>query len=200
MGASSRSGRTTARELLEELLAKDRQVVAACVDGRVVDLHTPIEVDPEVTVTPIRVNDDDALPIIRHSAAHIMADAVQQLFPGTKVTIGPATRAGFYYDFERSEGTFSEEDLGRIEEKMKTIAAGKHPFVREVVSRQQAHQLFADMGESYKRELIDAIAEGEEISLYRHGGDGSRWVDLCQGPHVPHTGFLKAVKLISVAG
>ena len=200
MAASSQSGRTSARELLADLLAKDRQVVAARIGDRVVDLHTPIEVPEGATVKPIRAGDEDALAIIRHSAAHLMADAVQQLFPGTKVTIGPSTRAGFFYDFDRAEGTFTEDDLSLIEKKMKAIADGKHPFVREVVSREAAHKLFADMGESYKRELIDAIPEGEEISLYRHGGPDARWVDLCQGPHVPHTGFLKSVKLTSVAG
>ncbi|HZO13499.1 MAG TPA: threonine--tRNA ligase, partial [Polyangiaceae bacterium] len=188
--SQNNGGRTTARELLAERLAKDPQIIGARTDDRVVDLHTPIPADSKVE--PVRSTDADGLAIIRHSTAHVMADAVQRLFPGTKVTIGPATRAGFYYDFDRPDGAFTEEDLGRIEEEMRGIIAGKHPFRRDVVTRDDAHQLFAKMGETYKRELIDAIPEDEEVSLYRHGAPGSEWVDLCEGPHVPHTGFLSA--------
>src|SRR5262245_43043967 len=199
MSSSPNSGgRVTARELLAERLAKDPQIIGARTDDRVVDLHTPIAADSKVA--PVRSTDADGLAIIRHSTAHVMADAVQRLFPGTKVTIGPATRAGFYYDFDRPDGAFTEDDLARIEEEMRGIIAGKHPFRRDVVTRDEAHQLFAKMGETYKRELIDAIPEDEEVSLYRHGAPGSEWVDLCEGPHVPHTGFLSAMKLTSVAG
>jgi len=189
----------TARELLADRLEKDKQIVGVLVDDTVFDLHTPLNLAEGAKVTPVRSSDEHGLKLIRHSTAHVMADAVQRLFPGTKVTIGPSTANGFYYDFDK-EGAFTEDDLERIEAEMKTIIDGKHPFVREAVSRNAAHELFAGMGESYKRELIDAIPEGEEISLYKHGGDGAQWVDLCEGPHVPHTGFLKAVKLISVAG
>jgi threonyl-tRNA synthetase len=189
----------TVRELLADRLAKDDQIIGAKIDDRIVDLHTPVDVDPS-KLRPIRASDPDGLEIIRHSTAHIMADAVQRLYPGTQVTIGPATQNGFYYDFDRRDGTFTEEDLVKIEEKMLSIVEGNHPFRRDVVSREEAHALFAGMNETYKRELIDAIPAGEDISLYRHGGPGSEWVDLCKGPHVPHTGFLKAVKLTSVAG
>lgn len=194
-------GRVTGRELLAERLEKDKQIVGVKIGDHVLDLHTPFDVPgDDQEVKPIRSGDPEGLAIIRHSTAHVMADAVQRLFPGTKVTIGPSTSAGFYYDFDKRDGTFTEDDLAMIEKTMQTIVGGKSPFTRNVVSREDAHALFADMGETYKKELIDAIPEGDEISLYRHGADDERWVDLCQGPHVPHTGFLKAVKLVSVAG
>ncbi len=189
----------TARELLGDRLDKDKQIVGVKVGGQLFDVHTPLPTSDPGAVEVVRAGDPEGLRIVRHSTAHVMADAVQRLFPGTKVTIGPATDAGFYYDFDR-DGAFTEDDLAKIEAEMKRIIEGKHPFVREVVERQAAHQLFAGMGETYKRELIDAIPEGEPISLYRHGAPGAQWVDLCEGPHVPHTGFLSAMKLISVAG
>ncbi len=192
--------RETLREILAEDLARDKNIIAAKVDGKVVDLHTPITRAEGTTITPIRSSDPDGLRIIRHSAAHIMADAVQRLFPGTKVTIGPATDAGFYYDFDKASGAFTEDDLAKIEARMKEIVSANRPFRREVTSREEAHKLFEQMGETYKRELIDAIPEGEEISLYRHSDGKDEWVDLCQGPHVPSAGKLGAVKLISVAG
>ena len=145
-------------------------------------------------VDAIRLNDPAALPVIRHSTAHVMADAVQRLFPGTKVTFGPAVENGFYYDFDRKDGQFTDEDFERIEGVMREIIAADHPFRREVVTRDAARSLLASMGETYKVEHLERL-EGE-ISLYRHGD----WVDLCEGPHVPSTGFLRAVKLTSVAG
>ena len=190
---------TTAREVLEERLEKDKQIIGVLHEGKLYDLHSPLPTDDAAALKPVRPGDEHGLKLIRHSTAHIMADAVQRLFPGTKVTIGPSTASGFYYDFDK-DGAFTEDDLEKIEAEMKTIISGKHPFVREVVARDAAHALFAEMGESYKRELIDAIPEGAEISLYRHGASDSQWVDLCEGPHVPHTGFLKAIKLTSVAG
>ena len=192
--------RQTARELLGERLDKDKQIIGVKVAGKVYDLHTPVEVAADATIAPVRSDDADGLRIIRHSTAHVMADAVQRIFPGTKVTIGPATAAGFYYDFDKPSGPFSEEDLATIEAMMATIVEGNHPIRRDTVSREEAHALFAQMNESYKREIIDSIPAGEAISLYRHGAAESLWVDLCEGPHVPHTGFLKAHKLVSVAG
>ena len=192
--------RRTAKELLADRLEKDHQIVGVSLNGRLYDLHTPLEVGDPSSLVPVRASDELGLKMIRHSTAHVMADAVQRLFPGTKVTIGPATQSGFYYDFDKPDGAFTEEDLGRIEAAMAEVVGGKHPFRRDVVSRDEAHQLFASMGETYKRELIDAIPADQEISLYRHGAPESEWVDLCQGPHVPHTGFLKAIKLVSVAG
>jgi threonyl-tRNA synthetase len=183
----------TARQVLGErgVLAKD--TVAARVDGEVYDLHTPIPAGAS-QVVPIGANDPEALPIIRHSSAHVMADAVQRLFPGTKVAFGPATEDGFYYDYARPDGTFSEEDLRAIEEKMAEIIEADSPFRREVVSREEARALLRSLGEHFKLEHLERLED--PISLYRHGD----WVDLCEGPHVPSTGFLKAVKLTSVAG
>lgn len=192
--------RHTARELLGERLDKDRQIIGVKVAGKVFDLHTAFEVPEGTDVTAVRADDADGLRVIRHSTAHVLADAVQRLFPGTKVTIGPATAAGFYYDFDKPSGPFTDEDLATIEGEMTKIVEGNHAFTRELTTREEAHALFDGMNESYKRELIDAIPDGEEISLYRHGAPGSTWVDLCEGPHVPHTGFLKAHKLVSVAG
>ncbi len=185
-------------EILKEqnLLAKD--VVAIRVGDRTVDFHTPI--DPSLPFTVVRTSDPLGLDVIRHSTAHVMADAVQRLFPGTKVTIGPAVEDGFYYDFQKPDGAFTEDDLGRIEKAMVEIVKGDSRFRREVVSRERAIEIFEDLGETFKVEIIRAIPEGEEISLYRHGAEGKEWFDVCEGPHVPRTGMLKAVKLTHVAG
>ena len=187
----------TGREILAEKgLLKD--VVALSIGGKTVDLHTPIDVDAEYAL--ITSQDPRGLDVIRHSTAHVMADAVQRLFPGTKVTIGPAIDDGFYYDFQKPEGTFSEDDLAKIEKAMLEITGKKSPFKRVPVSRDEALAKFRDMGETFKVEIIERIPEGEEISLYFHGEPGSEWVDVCEGPHVPNTGYLKAIKLTSVAG
>ncbi len=195
------SARRTPRELLAERGELSDDVVAVKVDGRVVDLHTPV--DESSTLEPIRSEDAAALPVIRHSAAHVMADAVQRLFPGTQVTIGPAIDAGFYYDFDRPDGRFTDKDLGRIEKEMRRIIKAGVPFYRQELSRDDAHALFEKMGEKYKLEILASIPEGESISIYRHGNPGkpeSNWVDLCEGPHVPTTKQLGVVKLTSVAG
>lgn len=193
------ANRIPARELVKQKGQLDREVVAVKIDGRIVDLHTPIPVD--ATFEVIRATDKDGIQVIRHSTAHVMADAVQRLFPGTKVTIGPAIEDGFYYDFDKPGGGFSEEDLAKIEKAMLDIVAGDTPFRREVVSRNDALALFEKMKESFKVEIIRSIPEDEEISLYKHGTPGKdEWVDVCEGPHVPSTGFLRAVKLTSVAG
>lgn len=192
--------RIPARELVKNkgLLADD--VIAVRLEGgRIVDLHTPVE--EGATFEVIRATDKDGIQVIRHSTAHVMADAVQRLFPGTKVTIGPAIEDGFYYDFDKPGGSFSDEDLATIEKTMLDIIAKDSPFRREVVTRAQALELFEKMGETFKVEIIRAIPEGEEISLYKHGTPGKdEWVDVCEGPHVPSTGKLRAVKLTSVAG
>src|SRR4029079_2148317 len=109
---------------------------------------------------------------------HVMADAVQRLFPGTKVTFGPATDNGFYYDFDKTSGPFTDDDLGRIEAKMREIIAAGQPFRREVIDRRGAEALFEKMGENYKREHIDLLPADEEISLYRHSDGKTEWVDL----------------------
>lgn len=192
--------KVTLREVLGDAIGRDPSIVGAKVDGRVLDTHTPFVRTDATKIEPVRSSDADGLRLVRHSAAHVMADAVQRLFPGTKVTFGPATAAGFYYDFDKPSGPFTDEDLARIEAKMREIIAAGRPFRREVVSRKDAEALFEKMGENYKREHIDRLPEDEEISLYRHSDGATEWVDLCEGPHVPTTAHLGAVKLISVAG
>ncbi len=174
------------------------EIVAARVAGAVIDLHTPV--DSSATVEPIRVGEPGSLDVIRHSTAHVMADAVQRLFPGTKVTIGPWTEDGFYYDFDRADGAFTDLDLRKIEKVMREIVKSNSPFRREVVSRAEAIDRFSKLGETYKVEIIEGIPQGEDISLYTHGAKGHEWTDLCAGPHVPSTRLLAAVKLTSVAG
>ncbi len=139
--------------------------------------------------------ENDPNEVLRHSVAHIMADAVQQLFKGVKVTIGPTIENGFYYDFD-SPKAFTPEDLEAIEKKMQEIIEKDSPFLREEVSRSDATQLFKKMGENYKVEIIQGLPEQETLTLYRHGN----FVDLCRGPHVKHTGEVKAFKLLSIAG
>jgi threonyl-tRNA synthetase len=186
------TGSVTPREILGAQGKLTPDVVAVRADGEVVDLHTPV---PDgTTVDPIRITDPQALSVIRHSTAHVLADAVQRLFPGTKITFGPAIENGFYYDFDRRDGQFSDADFAVIEDKMREIIKADLPFRREAVTRDAARKLLSELGESYKVEHLDRI-EGE-LSLYRHG----EWVDLCEGPHVPSTGYLRAVKLTSVAG
>ena len=191
------SPRLTPRDRLSVEGKLDSHVVAVRVDGKIVDLHTPV--DPTAPLTPIRDTDKDAISVIRHSTAHVMADAVQRLFPGTHVTIGPAIEDGFYYDFEKQGQGFTDDDLRKIEEVMADIVGKDSPFRRDVIAREDAIQMFEKMGEHFKVEIIRAIPKDEEVSLYRHGGSEG-WVDVCEGPHVPSTGFLKAVKLTHVAG
>jgi threonyl-tRNA synthetase len=175
-----------------DLLTKD--TVAATIDGAVVDLRAPLPAG--ASPQPIALGDAAALHVVRHSAAHVMADAVQRLYPGTKVTIGPAIESGFYYDFDRPAGGFTDEELAAIEKEMIAIINDGRDFVRREVSKEEARALFAGMGEAYKLEILDGIPDGEPITLYAHGD----WVDLCAGPHVPSTRFIKAFKLLSGAG
>ena len=197
--------RKTAREILESLGKLDKDVVAIKVGDRTVDLFTPLT-DAEVaavgsTPTVIRATDAAGLTVIRHSTAHVMADAVQRLFPGTKVTIGPAIEDGFYYDFDKPDGAFTDDDLKKIEKEMFGVINRNTPFRREVISREGAIEMFEKMGERFKVEIIKSIPEGEEVSLYRHGEPNKgEWVDVCEGPHVPRTGMLAAIKLTHVAG
>ncbi|MBK8941725.1 MAG: threonine--tRNA ligase [Polyangiaceae bacterium] len=209
----SSSDRRTLRELLAAEIQKDPSIVGARVPegrgSRTVDLHTPIAPPADASsLKPIRASDPEGLHMIRHSTAHVLADAVQRLFPGTKVTFGPATDAGFYYDFDSPKGAFNDEDLAKIEATMKEIVSKKRPFVREVVAREAARALFDKLGETYKCEHIERLPANVEISLYRHGSlpgaaaghQEAEWLDLCEGPHVPDTGFIGAIKLTSVAG
>jgi len=186
---------STVKQVAESIgkrLARD--AVAGVIDGgHMVDVGTPLVAS--CTLRILTVGSDEGLELVRHSTAHVMASAVQKIFPGTQVTIGPSIEAGFYYDFKR-DGGFTPEDLERIEVEMRAIALRDEPFVREEVTREQAKALFTKLGEQFKLELLDAIPAGEAVSLYRHGD----WVDLCRGPHVPRTGLLKAFKLTHVSG
>jgi len=170
-----------------------RAALVVEVDGVLRDLDWPIEHDAKVKL--VRAEDPEALAVIRHDCAHVMAEAVQDLFPGTQVTIGPPIENGFYYDFFRNE-PFSTDDLARIEARMAEIVKADLPFVREEVTREAARERFDGMGERFKLELLDAIPEGEPVTLYHQGG----WFDLCRGPHGPSTGRIGAFKLTKVAG
>jgi len=172
-------------------LAKD--AIAGKVDGKVVDVYAPVRDGAKVEiVTP---KSHEGIDTIRHSTAHLMAMAVQELFPGTQVTIGPVIENGFYYDFG-TDRPFADEDLRRIEDKMQEIVKRDLPIRREEWSREQAIETFDELGENYKVEIIKGIPGDEALSVYRQG----EWFDLCRGPHVPSTGRLGAFRLMSVAG
>lgn len=184
----------TVKEVAEAIgpgLAK--AALAGRVNGRLVDLSFVIERDAAVEIVTPR--DEAGLEVIRHSTAHLLAQAVKELYPQAQVTIGPVIEDGFYYDFA-FERPFTTEDLEKIEGKMKELAKAAFPVERRVVPRQEAIEFFRRQGEEYKARIIEEIPEGEEISLYTQGG----FTDLCRGPHVPHTGKLKAFKLTKVAG
>ncbi len=171
-----------------------KAAIAIRVDGRVRDLAAPIDHDTAVAI--VTRDAPEGLEILRHDAAHVMAEAVKELYPEAQVTFGPATDTGFYYDFARAE-PFTPEDLARIEERMRAIVRRDEKITREVWDRDDARAFFAGIGEIYKAEYIGEIPAGEEISLYRQGG----FVDLCTGPHLPSTGHLgQAFKLMNVAG
>lgn len=202
----SSSSKKTARELLEAKGALTPDVIAVKLRSKrgseaIVDLMTELpESEWSAGFDLVRKDSPEGLEVIRHSTAHVMADAVQKLFPGTKVTFGPATDNGFYYDFDRPGGTFSEEDLEKIEAKMREIVATKSPFKREKIERKDAIDLFTKMGETYKVEWMNTLPPETEFSVYKHGAPGSEWVDFCKGPHVPNTSYLAAVKLTAVSG
>ena len=170
-----------------------KAALAGVVDGREVD--TSFVIDSDSALSIITERDEAGVEIIRHSTAHLLAQAVQQLFPGTQVTIGPTVENGFYYDFATGHN-FTPEDLERIEKRMEELASADLPVERVVYSREQAIDLFRNMGEHFKVQIIEDLPEGEEISIYKQG----EWMDLCRGPHVPTTSKLKAFKLTKVAG
>jgi threonyl-tRNA synthetase len=180
-------------QILEREMGPDfEKVVAARFNGTPVDLsYVP---NQEGELAPISADTEEGLHILRHSAAHIMAEAVKDLFPGVKVTIGPAIESGFYYDFDYDQ-RFVPEDLPKIEARMQEIIDSASPFVRQEVAREEALRLFQELGESYKVELLEEIPD-PRVSLYRQ----SQFVDLCRGPHVPHSGKIKAFKLTAIAG
>ncbi|ANA14330.1 MULTISPECIES: threonine--tRNA ligase [Acetobacter] len=183
---------TTVAEAIGPGLAK--AALAMEVDGKLCDIRQTIQKDAALRF--ITRKDPESLELIRHDAAHVLAEAVQALYPGTQVTIGPSIENGFYYDFYRSE-PFSPEDFAAIEAKMREIVAKAEPFVREVWKRDDAIQFFEDRGEKFKAELIRDLPEDEEISIYRQG----EWLDLCRGPHLRTTKDVgNAFKLMKVAG
>lgn len=188
--AAETSGRDVAESISKSLAKK---AVAIVIDNELRDLSEPVT---NGTVEILTRDDPRALELIRHDAAHVMAEAVQELFPGTQVTIGPVIENGFYYDFAKDE-PFTPEDLPRIEKKMREIIKRNKPFTRQVWSREKAREAFAQMGEDYKIELLDAIPEGDDVKIY-HQGD---WFDMCRGPHMASTGQIgNAFKLMKVAG
>ena len=183
---------TTVAEAIGPGLARAALVMK--LDGKLVDMSTPIEADANVAFITRR--DEDALELIRHDCAHVLAEAVQELFPGTQVTIGPSIENGFYYDFARNE-PFTPEDFAPIEAKMKEIIARGAKFERQVMDRQDAISFFQAKGEKYKAEIIQDLPRDQQISLYSQGG----WVDLCRGPHLRATSDVgTAFKLMKVAG
>jgi len=186
------AGATAAQALQALEAAADRQVVAARINGEVADLSRPLTQD--CTIAPIRLDSPEGLEIMRHSAAHLMAEAVRDLFPGVKVAIGPAIESGFYYDFEVPE-PFTPEDLAKIEAHMAELTAQDQPFHRDEVNREQAIGYFRGQGEAYKVELLEEIPQ-EKVSLYQQGN----FIDLCRGPHIPSTGFIQAFKLTATSG
>jgi threonyl-tRNA synthetase len=178
---------------VRELLGKsDRDVIAARVDGKLVDISRAL--DHDATVEMVAADSAEGLEIIRHSTAHLMAQAVQSLFPGTQVTIGPTIEDGFFYDFAPPQ-PFTAEDLPKIEQKMRELAKADHKVERTEVPRDEAIATFGQMGEHYKVEILQGIPE-DRVSIYRQGD----WMDLCRGPHVPSTRYIRAFKLTSVAG
>jgi threonyl-tRNA synthetase len=171
-----------------------KRTVAVALDGALADLSDPIERDAKIEF--LTREDPRALELIRHDAAHVLAEAVQTLWPGTQVTIGPVIENGFYYDFFRNQ-PFTPEDFDTIEKKMREIIARDKPFTKEIWPREQAKRVFRDKGELFKVELIDAIPEDQEIKIYKQGD----WFDLCRGPHMTSTGKVgNAFKLMKVAG
>ncbi|MEP0338415.1 MAG: threonine--tRNA ligase [Alphaproteobacteria bacterium] len=171
-----------------------KAALAVRIDGEMKDLATTIDSDAKLAI--VTSKDPDALDLLRHDCAHVLAEAVQELYPGTQVTIGPTIENGFYYDFARDE-PFSSDDLEKMEAKMHEIVDRDSPFVREVWSRDDAIHHFKEIGEKYKAEIIQDLPDGEDIGIYRQGD----WLDLCRGPHLPSTGRVgHAFKLMKLAG
>src|ERR687890_201330 len=185
------TGRAVAEGIAKSLA---KRTVAMALDGALADLDDPIERDAKIEF--VSREDPRALELIRHDAAHVLAEAVQSLWPGTQVTIGPVIENGFYYDFFRNE-PFTPEDFAAIEKKMREIIARDAPFTKDVWDREKTKQVFRDKGEQFKVELVDAIPGDEPIKIYYQGD----WFDLCRGPHMTSTGKVgNAFKLMKVAG
>ena len=183
---------TTSRQIAEGIGAGlARAALAARVNGSIWDLDRPLEADATLSILTER--DPDALEVLRHSSAHIMATAVRELFPSAGIGFGPPIEDGFYYDFQ-VDRPFTPEDLARIEAKMAEVTARDYPFIREVVDRAEANRRFAD--DPLKLERISELGDDETITVYTDGP----FQDLCRGPHIPRTGRLKHFKLLSAAG
>jgi len=180
-----------------------KAALAARVDGEVRDLNRPFEGDSDLALITSR-DEKDALELVRHDFAHLLAEAVQSLYPGTQITFGPATDDGFYYDFAPApgRGPFTDEDLPAIEAEMRRIIAADKPLVREVWSRSQVRDFFEKSGEAFKAEWVMELPDGEPITMYRTGAGEGAWIDLCRGPHLASTGKLdpQAFKLTRVSG
>jgi len=188
-------GESCGQVLAKALSGKRVKNTLLCRCGQaLIDLTTPVPADCR-ELEPVAADAPEGLEVIRHSAAHIMAEAVKKLFPSVRVTIGPAIENGFYYDFA-FERPFTPEDLEAIEAEMRRAVAADMPFTRRELPRDAARTFFADSGEDYKVEILDEIAKGDTVSLYSNGA----FTDLCRGPHIPSSGHLKAFKLLSVAG
>ncbi|MDW8288257.1 MAG: TGS domain-containing protein, partial [Flammeovirgaceae bacterium] len=170
-----------------------RNVLAAKVNGQVWDATRPIHEEAEVRL--LTWDDTDGKATFWHSSAHLLAEALEALYPGIKFGIGPAIENGFYYDIDFMHYSFSQEDFEKVEQKMMELAKQKNPYLRREISKKDAIEYFTAKGDEYKLELIDGLKDGE-ITFYTQGN----FVDLCRGPHIPHTGFIKAVKLMNVAG
>ena len=180
-----------------------KAALAAKVDGEVRDIMRPFEGDSNLALITSR-DEKDALELVRHDFAHVLAEAVQNIFPGTQITFGPATEDGFYYDFAPApgRGPFTDEDLPAIEEEMRRVIAADKPLVREVWDRERVRQFFIDHGETFKAEWVMELPEGEPITMYKTGHGEADWIDLCRGPHLASTGKLdpNAFKLTRVSG
>ncbi|MFG1392901.1 threonine--tRNA ligase [Xanthobacter agilis] len=189
--AAGTSGADIAAQISKSLAKK---AIAVTLDGQLADLAEPISRDAKIEI--VTRDDSRALEMIRHDCAHVLAEAVQSIWPGTQVTIGPVIENGFYYDFARNE-PFTTEDLPVIEAKMREIIARDRPFTKEVWTRDEAKRVFGEMGENYKVELVNAIPADQDVKIYKQG----EWFDLCRGPHLPSTGKIgNAFKLMKVAG
>ncbi len=170
-----------------------RNVLAAEVNNEVIDATRPLNED--VTLSLLTWNDDGGKMTMWHSSAHLMAEAIEALYPGVKLAIGPPIERGFYYDIDFGEYQISDNDLPKIEAKMKELAKQKNQYIRKYVPKKEAIEYFKQKGDEYKLELLEDLNDGE-ITFYTQGG----FTDLCRGPHIPHTGYIKAIKLMSIAG
>lgn len=190
---NSYSAGATPNDIIEAGSVKNRSdIVAAEINGRLIDLSTPLTESGNLEL--VSLDSPEGLDILRHSSAHIMAQAVKELFPEAKVTIGPSIDDGFYYDFDTFR-PFTPDDIEKIETRMKEIVKSRLPFHRKVISKDAAVRYFEEIGETYKVEIINDL-DSEEVSLYSQG----EFTDLCRGPHIPNSGFVKAFKLMKVAG